>query len=219
MVDDRSVHIFGDSYSTNFSSNNSVRYESSWPMLLSGEHNVNLASKAGASNLEIIRSVMTEFGSIRRGDAVILQIGYFNRVFDMFTDRTFTAAGMETFTSIERSYYISKLYEPDLYVKNTLMFFDHIITVLRDRTDRVFVWMFEKIGERNSLAMEYFNDSIIKKHGSRFITFDGSYSAEIGYFDKHPEYCVGSFDKHLNELGHANFYNVINKKIHDDVKG
>ena len=79
------LYVFGDSFSTNFSTTNEILIEESWPVLLSEKLGYELKSfaSAGISNHGILNSIYNN-SNFDKDDIVIIGITFYDRLYDFW---------------------------------------------------------------------------------------------------------------------------------------
>ena len=127
------LYIFGDSFSTNFTSTNEVEINDSWPVLLSEKLNLNLINHAiiGASNGEIINKFFEKYEDIKKDDIVIFEIGFYNRVLDPFQNTTVAIEYDDRFIKVEMDFFEYKSLDMDEYIKQDLVKMEFIFNYLK----------------------------------------------------------------------------------------
>ena len=80
-----SLYIFGDSFSTNFSTINEIELQDSWPILLSNKLGYELKShaSAGISNYGILNTIYNN-SNFDKDDIVIIGITFYDRLYDFW---------------------------------------------------------------------------------------------------------------------------------------
>jgi len=216
--------IFGDSFSTNFSTNNSVLLEESWPVLLSKKLNLNLINHSliGACNGEITHEFFKKYKDIKNDDIVIIEIGFFNRIFEQFTGTTFMLnSGHEKFESFEIEFYKRKCLKLDTHIYLDLLKFEFICDYLTKRNIKFLIWCIDGRLDVNELphAHNHLYYSLYSNFSKNFIKFNNEFSLMDEVVEKSPSFWINNSDKHFNKLGHEYFflylYDIIagNKKI------
>ena len=127
------LYIFGDSFSTNFTSTNEVEINESWPVLLSEKLNLNLINHAiiGASNGEIINKFFEKYENIKKDDIIIFEIGFYNRVLDPFQNTTIAIGYDDRFTKVEMDFFEYKSLDMDEYIRQDLRKMEFIFNYLK----------------------------------------------------------------------------------------
>ena len=162
--------IFGDSFSTHFTTNNSVVLEESWPVLLSKKLNLNLINNAlpGASNGEITNEIFKKYDDIKDDDIVILEIGFFNRILEQFSGTTFMLGyNDDRFDELDFKFYTRKVLNMDSATT-------HILHKPYDKEHYVEMVLCSNIEPRT----ESYSSGITKR------------CLEIIFCDKEKEYCI-----------------------------
>lgn len=214
----KNLIIFGDSFSTHYSTDNSVFEEDSWPVLLSKKINYNLKnySLVGASNGEIINSFFKKYGEINSGDIVIIEVGFFNRIFEQFSCTTFIfGQDNDRFNKIEIDYFTEKLNNLDKLIEQDLVKFEFICEYLKQRKINFFIWFIDGNidGHTQTNSYNQLYNSIFKKFSDNILLFDDHISFMDEVIEKKSNFWVKDSDKHLNKIGHYYFYEFILNKI------
>ena len=145
----KNLYIFGDSFSTNFSTINEIELEESWPILLSNKLGYELKSYAspGISNYGILHSIYDNlyFDKLDKNDIVIIGITFYDRIYDFWKNAgiDFKDANSEKFTKNEINFYQEKILDNDgmtQYTNNALIQYDFIINALKTITPNVLFW-------------------------------------------------------------------------------
>ncbi len=212
--------IFGDSFSTHYSTDDSVLLEESWPILLSKELKFNLINNSlvGASNGEILNSFFNKYESINDGDIVILEIGFFNRLLDSFKNTTFTLGfGGGRFSELETKFYESKIFELDEYIMQDFVKFKFICEYLQQKNIQFYIWCVTdyKYDTARPKSIYFFENELYDKFKDNFILFNDKLSLMDEVIEKNPKFWVNNSDKHFNKLGHEYFFLY----LYDIIKG
>jgi hypothetical protein len=142
----RNLYIFGDSFSTNFSTIDEVTIEESWPVLLSNKLNYKLQSyaSAGISNYGILHKIYNNIDSLGKDDIVIIGITFYDRLYDFWKNIGIDLRNddIKGFNESEIEFYkhkLSKKNEMMQYTENALLQYNFIIENLI-RYTYVFFW-------------------------------------------------------------------------------
>jgi hypothetical protein len=203
--------VFGDSFSTNFTNNNSVKIEDSWPVLLSEKLDLNLINHSlpGACNGEITNKFFKHYEDISNNDIVILEIGFFNRILEQFSGTTFMLGyDNERFDKLDFEFYSRKTLDLDVYIKQDLIKFQFIFEYLNKRNIKFLVWCIDGILDAKLQPYSYSQlyEFIYKKFSDNIVLFDGKFSLMDEVIEKNPNFWVNKSDKHFNKLGHEFFF-------------
>lgn len=203
--------VFGDSFSTNFTNDKSVKIEESWPVLLSQKLNLNLINKAlpGASNGEITNEVFKEYNDIKDNDIVILEIGFFNRILEQFSGTTFMLGYDDhRFDDLDFKFYTRKSLNLDMYIKQDLIKFEFICEYLKKRNIKFLIWCIDGVLDVKEQPHSYnqLNYSLYKNFSENFVHFNKKFSLMDEIIEKYPKFWVNNSDKHFNKLGHEFFF-------------
>ncbi len=210
----KSLYIFGDSFSTNFSAINEIKLEESWPVLLSNKLNYELKSYAspGISNYGILNCIYDniDLSKLDKDDVVIIGITFYERLYDFWkhigidlkNDNT------ENLTENEINFYKEKIldfYGMMRYTKNSLKQYDFIINSIKRITPNVFFWNIE------NCYLPIFQ-TIIESNSKNYIKpFDKS--CWIDYCHSNPLWWQTNGDKHFGKTGHKEFFEYLYQYI------
>jgi hypothetical protein len=205
--------IFGDSFSTHFTTNDSVKIEDSWPELLSKKLGLNLINHAliGSSNGEITNKFFKEYECIQTDDVVILEIGFFDRLLDQFKNTTIDLEYDKRFEELDFEYFSRKILDMDEYIRQDIIKYTFICEYLKQRGNKFFIWCLDKDlpSKKKSFAYSQFNESLVSKFTNNFIRFNNKYSLMHEIIEKTPAYWVKDSDKHFNKIGHLFFFQYL----------
>ena len=115
----KNLYIFGDSFSTNFSSINEIKLEESWPMLLSNKLGYELKSyvSPGISNCGILNKIYhnLDLTEIDKSDIIIIGITFYDRLYDLWKNAGIDLRNNHTagFTETEVNFYQEKILDTD----------------------------------------------------------------------------------------------------------
>jgi len=206
----RNLVIFGDSFSTNFTHKNDVDIFDSWPNLLAKELNLNLLNYAmiGACNGEIINRFFKEYKNIKKGDIVIFEIGFYNRVIDPFQNTTVAIGYDKRFSKLEMDFFEFKALDLDEYIKQDLIKIEFILNYLKTIDVDFYIWCIDrKLNfEKEKKSYEQFFYSLNQKFNQNIIKYNDEYSFFDEFVQKNPKYWSAESDKHFNKLGHNNIF-------------
>jgi hypothetical protein len=212
--------IFGDSMSTNYSTDDSVLIDDSWPVLLSNKLKFNLINHSliGASNGEIINKFFKEYDCIKSNDIVIFEIGFFNRVLDVFKNTT-VALGYDTrFSKIEMDFFKYKALNLDEYIAQDFIKIEFICEYLKTKNIQFYIWCIDNYNKdkTNQFSIFQFEQHLYNKFKNNFIKYNDEFSIMESLIEKNPSFWVNNSDKHFNKMGHEYFflylYHILNGK-------
>ncbi len=203
--------VFGDSFSTHFTTNNSVLLEESWPVLLSEKLNLNLINNAlpGACNGEITNEIFKKYNDINDNDIVIIEIGFFNRILEQFSGTTFMLGyNDDRFDELDFNFYSRKILNMDSYIMQDFIKFEFICEYLKRRNIKFLVWCIDDIVDPkdNPKAHNRFFKYFYDKFNANFIKFNREFGLMTNIVEKNPQFWVNNSDKHFNKLGHEYFF-------------
>ncbi len=218
--------VFGDSFSTHFSNNNSVKIEESWPILLSEKLNLNLINNAlpGACNGEITNEIFKKYDDINNDDIVIIEIGFFNRILEQFSGTTIMLPyDTNRFDELDCKFYSRKILDLDEYIKQDLIRYEFICEYLEKRNINFLIWCVDDMVEPkdNPKAHNRFFKYFYNKFSTNFIKFNEEFGLMTNVVEKNPNFWIDKSDKHFNKLGHEYFflylYDIIREKERKNI--
>ena len=207
------LYIFGDSFSTNFTSTNEVEINESWPILLSKKLNLNLINHAiiGGSNGEIINKFFKKYEDIKKDDIVIFQIGFYNRVLDPFQNTTVAIGYDDRFIKVEMDFFEYKSLDMDEYIKQDLIKMEFIFNYLKTIGVKFYIWCIDRdldpINEKHGFS--HFQFIVRHKFSDNIIQYNNQFSFFDNFIKKNPQYWCSDGDKHFNKLGHLEFFQYL----------
>lgn len=209
----KNLIIFGDSFSTNFTTTNEVEVNESWPVLLSKKLNCNLLNFGiiGASNGEIINKFFEKYREIKKGDFVILEIGFYNRVLDAFKNTT-VAIGYDTrFAKVEMDFFEYKALNLDEYITQDLIKFAFICNYLKIIGANFLVWSIDRElnKEKEPRAYAHFFYHLRDEIQNNMVHFNGKFSCMDEFINPNKKYWCSDGDKHFNKLAHSDFFEYL----------
>jgi len=206
----KNLIIFGDSFSTNFTHKNEVDVFDSWPNLLAKELNLNLFNYAmiGACNGEIINRFFKEYQNIKKGDIVIFEIGFYNRVLDPFQNTTVAIGYDKRFSKLEMDFFEFKALDLDEYIKQDLIKIEFILNYLKKIGVDFYIWCIDRKlhFKKEKKSYEQFFYSLNEKFNQNIIKYNDEYSFFDEFVQKNPKYWSAESDKHFNKLGHNDIF-------------
>lgn len=205
--------VFGDSFSTHFTTNDSVKIEDGWPHLLSNKLEMNLINHAlvGGCNGEIINKFFKEYDCIKNGDIIILEIGFFNRILDHFKNTTINLQYDTRFDELDFEYFSRKILDMDEYIRQDIIKYGFICEYLKQKGNKFYIWCLDReLNPQNEMyAHAQFHKSLILKFDKNLIRFNNKFSLMDEIIEKTPEYWVNNSDKHFNKTGHQFFFQYL----------
>lgn len=208
------LFVFGDSMSTNFTTTNEVSFEESWPYLLSKKLNLDLINHAiiGASNGEILNRFFEKAKEITKDDVVVIQIGFYERLHDIFKNTTVTI-GYDPdirYTKNELDYFKSKIIDLDEYITFDLIKFAFIFKYCEMLKCKFIVWKIDKeVPEDLKRAYAHFYGHLKLDFEKNLVKFNNTFSCMDGFIDPNPMYWCNDGDKHFNKLAHSDFFQYL----------
>ena len=217
----KNLIIFGDSFSTNFTHKNEVDISDSWPNLLANELQFNLLNYAmiGACNGEIINRFFNEYENIKKGDIVIFEIGFYNRVLDPFKNTTVAIGYDKRFSKIEMDFFEYKALNLDEYIKQDLIKLQFIFHYLKSIGVEFYIWCIDKNLDikKEKNAYEEFFYNLKHKFFDNILLYNNQFSFFEEFVNKNPKYWSSNSDKHFNKLGHNDFFLYLYPYIQKDL--
>jgi len=145
------LFVFGDSFSTNYTLDNQVKVEESWPVLLSDALNCKLLNyaNAGMCNGEIINRFIQHYYEIEADDMVVIQTGFFSRFLNPFTNSTIFAndilsgsehKNLDSNTKQDYDFYRQYMLTLDTYITHDMLKYKFILDYLSIRNIKFFLW-------------------------------------------------------------------------------
>jgi hypothetical protein len=205
----KNLYIFGDSFSTNFSTINEIELEESWPILLSNKLGYELKSYAspGISNYGILNKIYDnlDLTEIDKSDIIIIGITFYDRLYDLWKNAGIDLPNNTSlFTKNEVNFYQEKILDEDgmaQYIKNSLLQYYFIINSLKMITPNVLFW---NIDTSESLIFK----KMIKLNSENYIKpFDKKCWIDYCYSNK--LWWQTNNDKHFGKLGHKEFFEYL----------
>lgn len=200
------LYIFGDSFSTNFSTINEITVEESWPILLSSKLGYNLKSfaSAGISNYGILNSIYTN-SNFDKNDIVIIGITFYDRLYDFWKNIGIDLRNNDSvgFNDIEVAFYQNKIVDTNgmiQYTQNALLQYNFIIQSLKQTTN-VYFWNMDKCG------LPLFNE-MIKNHHKNYIK-PFNQTCWIDYCNSNSDWWQTNNDRHFGKTGHKEFFEYL----------
>ena len=208
------LYIFGDSFSTNFSTIDEVLIEESWPVLLSSKLGYELKSfaSAGISNYGILYNIYNN-SNFDKNDVVIIGMTFYDRLYDFWKNIGIDLRNNDSvgFNEIEVSFYQNKIVDTNgmlQYTQNALLQYDFIIKSLI-KTTNVYFWNMDKCG------LPLFND-MIQRYTKNYIKPKG-YQCWIDFCNETPQWWQKNNDRHFGKMGHKEFFEYLYPYIQSNL--
>lgn len=208
------LYIFGDSFSTNFSTINEIDTNESWPVLLSKKINYELQSfaSAGISNYGILNSIYNNY-NFTKNDIVIIGITFYDRLYDFWKNIGIDLRNNDTvgFNEVEIAFYQNKIIDTNgmmQYTQNALLQYNFIIKSLINTTN-VYFWNMDKCG------LPIFNN-MIKEYGRYYIK-PFNQVCWIDYCNSNPNWWQTNNDRHFGKVGHLEFFQYLYEYIQKNI--
>ena len=210
----KNLYIFGDSFSTNFSTIDEVSIEESWPVLLSNELGYGLQSfaSAGISNYGILNTIYTN-SNFDKDDIVIIGMTFYDRLYDFWKNIGIYLRNDDIigFNDVEILFYKNKIIDTNgmmQYTYNALLQYDFIIKSLIQTTN-VYFWNMDKCG------LPLFNDMINRYH-KNYIKPKG-HRCWIDVCNETPLWWQKNNDRHFGKTGHKEFFRYLYQYIQSNI--
>jgi hypothetical protein len=210
----KNLYIFGDSFSTNFSTINEIELEESWPILLSNKLGYELKSYAspGISNYGILNKIYDNlyFDKLDKNDIVIIGITFYERIYDFWKNAGIELKDVNSqqFTKNEINFYQEKILDKDgmtQYTKNALIQYDFIINALKTITPNVLFWNIDECDLPIFEKMIKLNEKNYVKPFDKKCWIDYCYSNQLWWQTNN--------DKHFGKIGHKEFFEYLYQYI------
>lgn len=210
----KNLYIFGDSFSTNFSTINEIELEESWPILLSNKLNYELKSYAspGISNYGILNKIYDnlDLTEIDKSDIIIIGITFYERIYDFWKNAGIDLKNVNShqFTKNEINFYEEKILDTTgmvQYTKNALIQYDFIINSLKTITPNVLFWNIDDSDLPIFKKMIKFNEKNYVKPFDKKCWIDYCYSNQLWWQTNN--------DKHFGKTGHKEFFQYLYQYI------
>ena len=205
----KSLYIFGDSFSTNFSTINEIELEESWPILLSNKLGYELKSYAspGISNYGILNKIYDnlDLTEIDKSDIIIIGITFYDRLYDLWKNAGIDLPNNTSlFTKNEVNFYQEKILDEDgmtQYIKNSLLQYYFIINSLKIITPNVLFWNIDTSESPIFKKMIKLNSENYIKPFDKNCWIDYCYSNQLWWQTNN--------DKHFGKTGHKEFFEYL----------
>jgi hypothetical protein len=206
----KSLYIFGDSFSTNFSTINEIKLEESWPILLSNKLGYELKSYAspGISNYGILNSIYDnlDLTEIDESDIIIIGITFYDRLYDLWKNAGIDLKDkkLDGISENEINFYKEKILDTTgmmQYIKNSLLQYYFVINSLKTITPNVLFWNMDKCDLPIFKKMIKLNDENYIKPFDKKCWIDYCYSNQLWWQTNN--------DKHFGKLGHKEFFEYL----------
>jgi hypothetical protein len=205
----KNLYIFGDSFSTNFSTINEIELEESWPILLSNKLGYELKSYAspGISNYGILNKIYDnlDLTEIDKSDIIIIGITFYDRLYDLWKNAGIDLPNNTSlFTKNEVNFYQEKILDEDgmaQYTKNSLLQYYFIINSLKTITPNVLFWNIDTSESPIFKKMIKLNSENYIKPFDKKCWIDYCYSNKLWWQTNN--------DKHFGKLGHKEFFEYL----------
>ena len=202
----KNLYIFGDSFSTNFSTIDEIELEESWPILLSNKLGYELKSyaSAGISNYGILNTIYNN-SNFDKDDVVIIGITFYDRLYDFWKNVGIDLRNNDTegFTQNEINFYQEKIINRNgmmQYTQNALLQYNFIIKSLKQTTN-VYFWNMDKCG------LPLFNEMVKNNQKNYIKPFNEV--CWIDYCNSNPKWWQTNDDRHFGKTGHLEFFQYL----------
>jgi hypothetical protein len=210
----KTLYIFGDSFSTNFSTINEIELEESWPILLSNKLGYELKSYAspGISNYGILNKIYDnlDLTEIDKSDIIIIGITFYDRLYDLWKNAGIDLKDgkLSGISENEMNFYKEKILDtPGMmqYIKNSLLQYYFIINSLKSITPNVLFWNIDKCDLPIFKKMTELNGENYIKPFDKKCWIDYCYSNQLWWQTNN--------DKHFGKAGHKEFFEYLYQYI------
>lgn len=210
----KNLYIFGDSFSTNFSTIYEVLIEESWPVLLSEKLGYELKSfaSAGISNYGILNNIYNN-SNFDKNDVVIIGMTFYDRLYDFWKNIGIDLRNNDSvgFNEIEIQFYQNKIIDTNgmmQYTQNALLQYDFIIKSLI-KTTNVYFWNMDKCG------LPLFNQ-MVNTYNKHYIK-PFQYQCWIDFCNETPKWWQKNNDRHFGKMGHKEFFEYLYPYIQSNL--
>jgi hypothetical protein len=210
-----SLYIFGDSFSTNFSTINEIQLEDSWPILLSNKLGYELKSfaSAGMSNYGILNTIYNN-SNFDKNDIVIIGMTFYDRLYDFWKNIGIDLRNNDTegFTQNEINFYQEKIINTNgmmQYTQTALLQYNFIIDSIKNITPNVYFWNMDKCG------LPLFNEMV--KNNQKHYIKPFNEICWIDYCNSNPKWWQTNDDRHFGKTGHLEFFQYLYGYIQKDL--
>lgn len=215
------LYIFGDSFSTNYSSFETIDKEKTWPNLLKNKLNLELVDQAysGISNQGLLQMIYRHF-DMDNSEVVIFGLTFFNRIYDFYinggvdvrqTDEELLKLGIKDY---EIEFYRKRCLDEQGYkmsVQQQLEQFYFIFKILKNSNKKFYFWFLDEVDN-------FYFHKIIKEFNSHFIPSPiGTNHWFKPFIDKTPEWWQINNDRHFGEFGHSEFFQYLYSYIQKEL--
>jgi hypothetical protein len=210
----KNLYIFGDSFSTNFSTINEVDESESWPTLLSNKLGYELKNFAspGISNYGILNKVYSnlDIKKIDYSDLVIIGFTFYDRIYDFYKDRGIDLRNnkVDGYDEYEIDFYSKKIINENemlQYTNTALLQYNFIIDSLRSKGISFLFWNMDKCG------LPLFN-KMMEKYPKNYINPFGK-MCWIDYCNSDSKWWQTNGDRHFGKYGHLQFFQYLYQYI------
>ena len=205
------LFVFGDSFSTNYTTDIPIPLQDSWPELLSKNLNCTLKNyaSAGMCNGEIINRFIARYKEITPEDVVIIQTGFFSRILNPFTNSTLFLndvlnksdhKNQSSNTMAEYNFFIQYINNLDTYFNNEVLKFQFIFDFLTLQGNKFLIWSVD-----NNSYLEKYIFPAYKKH---YVM----YPKDWENITSNPKHWNGN-DRHFNGIAHKYVSEIFYQKL------
>lgn len=206
----KNLYVFGDSFSTNFSTINEIEEKDSWPVLLSKELGYELKNfaSAGISNYGILNFIYKnlDIKKIDYSDLVVIGLTFYDRIYDFYKDRGIDLRNnnVEGYEQYEIEFYQKKWISENSmlqYTHTALLQYNFIIDSLRSKGIKFLFWNMDKCG------LSLF-DKMTEKYPKNYVNPFGK-KCWIDYCNIKKEWWQSNDDRHFGKIGHSEFFQYL----------
>lgn len=196
----KNIFVFGDSFSTNYTLDNQVSPQESWPSLLAKklQRNIKNYANAGMCNGEIINRFMQRYHEIDSEDIVILETGFFSRVLNPFTNSTLFVndilnesdhKNLNSNSPQDYLFYKQYVLNMDTYIMHDVLKYKFILDYLTVKKIEFYVWSVDEDKQLRSHLFDKFSKHYLM------------YPKDWEHIVNNPAHWAGN-DKHFNAKAH-----------------
>jgi hypothetical protein len=217
MNSNKKLYIFGDSFSTNFSTCQTIEKEKTWPYLLSNKLNLKIEDHAhsGISNQGMLQMIYRNL-NIDDCGMIIFGLTFFHRIYDFYKNSGIDLKISDTellkngINDYEINFYRKKMLDDVQYdesIKQQLEQFHFIFRTLKSTNKPFFFWSLDR-------SNIYFYEKLTKDFKKELIKSPvGTDDWFKPFLDVNVEWGQMNSDKHFGEYGHNQFFQYLYQYI------
>ena len=209
----KKLYIYGDSFSTNFSSFEAIEKEKTWSYLLKEELNLEIVDQAysGISNQGLLQMVYRSL-NVEDSEFIVFGLTFFNRIYDFYInggvdlrmgDEALLELGIKDY---EIEFYKKRSLDEQGYkacLQQQLEQFHFLFRTLKSMNKKFVFWCLDET--ENDWYKKLIND-----FSEEFIPSPvGTNNWFKPFIDKTPEWWQINNDRHFGENGHKEFFQYL----------